>query len=139
MEIRRIDERVAVSGQVLPADMTAIAAAGYRSVICNRPDAEAPDQPGHTELQHASEGAGLRFRYLPVAPSEVAEEDAQAFDETVRDMPGPVLAFCRTGTRSTTLWALDAARTQNLPQILGQAKAAGVRHERHRAAHRQSW
>jgi sulfide:quinone oxidoreductase len=125
MEIKRIDDQVAVAAQVAAPDMSAIAAAGYRSVICNRPDAEAPDQPSHVELQRAAEAAGLRFQFQPVTSGKVTDQDAEVFGKIVRELPGPVLAFCRTGTRCTTLWALHAARSQSLPQVLAQAKAAG--------------
>jgi sulfide:quinone oxidoreductase len=85
--------------------MAALKLAGFRAVICNRPDAEAADQPGHREMAKAA--AGLEFRYLPVTPGIVTDETAVAFGQALGELPGPVLAYCRTGTRSATLWSLS--------------------------------
>ncbi len=125
MEIRKIDERLSVSPQLSAEDLAAVREAGYRSVICNRPDAEGSDQPNHQEIETAASAAGLEFRHLPVTPGKVTDEDARRFAEALRELPGPTLAYCRTGTRSATLWALAEAGSRPLPEILSRTRSAG--------------
>lgn len=125
MDLRRIDERLSVSPQILPGEMPALAAAGFRAVICNRPDGEGADQPTAQEVEAAALAAGLAFRYLPVVPGRAGAADAAAFAQALTELPGPVAAFCRTGTRSATLWALSQAGKRPLPEILGAARGAG--------------
>lgn len=125
MDLRKIADGLSVSPQVMPSDIPALKAEGFRAIICNRPDAEAADQPGHEEMSAAAAADGLEFLYLPVTPGIVTDETARAFGQALRDLPGPVLAYCRTGTRSATLWSLSEANRRPLPDILGAAKAAG--------------
>ena len=125
MEIRKITEGLSVSPQIVAADLPALKAAGFRAIICNRPDAEAGDQPGHEEIRDAAAAEGLEFRFLPVTPGIVTDETATAFGSALTELPGPVLAYCRTGTRSTTLWSLSEAPRRALPDILALAKQAG--------------
>ena len=125
MDLRKIADGLSVSPQVMPSDIPALKAEGFRAIICNRPDAEAADQPGHEEMSAAAAAEGLEFLYLPVTPGIVTDETARAFGQALRDLPGPVLAYCRTGTRSATLWSLSEANRRPLPDILGAAKAAG--------------
>ena len=125
MGTKSLTTGLSVSEQITPADMKAIKDAGFRSIICNRPDAEGPDQPGHEEMEAAATKAGLQFRYLPVTPGIVLDETAEAFGAALTDLPGPVLAYCRTGTRSATLWSLSEAKRRPLPEILSATKAAG--------------
>src|SRR6056297_1411925 len=125
MDIRRITEGLSVGPQITPDDIPALKEAGFRSIIDNRPDAEGPDQPGHEEMRVAAEKAGMEFRYLPVTPGKVTDETAEAFGNALTELPGPVMAYCRTGTRSATLWSLAEADRRPLPEILGATKAAG--------------
>ncbi len=125
MEFRKITDALSVSPQITPADIAALKAAGFRSIIANRPDGEGADQPGHDELAAAASAEGLSFHYLPVTPGIVSDETAEAFAKALSELPGPVLAYCRTGTRSATLWSLSEARTRPLPDILARTKAAG--------------
>ncbi|MDF1717931.1 MAG: TIGR01244 family sulfur transferase [Antarcticimicrobium sp.] len=125
MEIKKITEGLSVSPQIVAADLPALKAAGFRAIICNRPDAEAGDQPGHEEIRDAAAAAGLEFRFLPVTPGIVTDDTARAFGSALTELPGPVLAYCRTGTRSTTLWSLSEAPRRPLPEILALAKLAG--------------
>ncbi|MDK3016664.1 bifunctional protein tyrosine phosphatase family protein/NAD(P)/FAD-dependent oxidoreductase [Pseudodonghicola flavimaris] len=125
MDIKKITDGLSVSPQIALDDIAAIKAAGFRAIICNRPDAEAPDQPGQEEVEAAAQAAGLEFRFLPVTPGIVTDETASAFGTALTELPGPVLAYCRTGTRSATLWSLSQAPTRPLPEILAATKAAG--------------
>jgi sulfide:quinone oxidoreductase len=126
MEIRKISNTLSVSPQIAPADVSDLRTAGFRSVICNRPDGEGADQPTFAEIEEAAEAAGLEARYIPIVSGKVSDADAVTFDTALQELPGPVLAYCRTGTRSTTLWALaEGARGTALPDILRATKAAG--------------
>lgn len=126
MDIRRVTEDFAVAGQLLPEQLEAVAAQGYRSIICNRPDGEAPDQPNMVEIEQAAEAAGLACRYLPVTSGKVADYDVTGFARDLDELPGPVLAFCRTGNRSMTLWSMvQARRGASVDAVIEQARAAG--------------
>ena len=125
MDIKKITDGLSVSGQIQVDDMAKLARRGFRAVVCNRPDGEAPDQPAHEEMQRAAEAAGLAFLYLPVTPGIVTEETAEAFRAALTELPGPVFGYCRTGTRTTTLWSLAMAKEKSVVDILAATKAAG--------------
>ena len=92
------------AGQILPDDLAAIAAAGYRSVINNRPDGEAgPQQPDSASMAEAAKKLGLHYAYLPVS-SPIDEHTVRQFGALLATLPGPVLAHCRSGNRSTILY-----------------------------------
>ena len=107
MEIRRINGNLSVSEQISESDVAEIAAAGFRSIICNRPDGEGPDQPVFAEIEKAARRLSLEARYMPVVSGKVRDEDAELFGKAMDELPKPIFAYCRTGTRSTTLWSLD--------------------------------
>ena len=125
MDARPISDTLAVSPQLQPDDIPAAKAAGYRAIICNRPDGEGADQPGQAAMAEAARAAGLAFRYLPVTPGAAAGDTVEAFGRALAELPGPVLAYCRTGTRSATLWALAEAGRRPARDILSAAQAAG--------------
>ena len=106
MEFRQISEDYSVSGQILPDDIAAIKAAGFRSVICNRPDNEQPGQPSADSVKAAAEAAGLEFRYIPVISGQITEENVADQAIALEDLQGPVFAYCRSGARCTNLYAL---------------------------------
>ncbi len=92
------------SGQVQPEDLKAIRNAGFRSVICNRPDGESADQPGFAEIEKAARELGIEARYLPVAAGQpIGDEQAEAFGALLDELPKPVLAYCRSGRRASLL------------------------------------
>jgi sulfide:quinone oxidoreductase len=125
MKIKALTAGLSVSPQIVEADLQEIRDSGFRSIICNRPDGEGADQPTFVEIAAAAEKAGLAARYLPIVAGKVGDDDAQAFDRALADLPGPVLAYCRTGTRSATLWALAQSRRLSVADILAATKAAG--------------
>ncbi len=126
MEVKKINEGLSVSPQIMPGELAGLAKQGFRSIICNRPDGEGADQPSFKEIQTAAKKAGLEAVYLPIIAGKVADDDASKFGTALTNLPGPTVAYCRTGTRSTTLWALnEGAKNTPLPQILGAAKSAG--------------
>jgi sulfide:quinone oxidoreductase len=107
MQIVPQDEHFASAAQITPDDLADIARAGYRSVICNRPDGEGgAAQPASHEIREAAHKLGLQFAYLPVKPGQVTPADAERFAQLLDDLPGPVLAYCRSGNRATSLYQL---------------------------------
>jgi uncharacterized protein (TIGR01244 family) len=125
LDLRRINDRVSVAPQIRPDDLPAIKAAGFTTVVNNRPDGEAPDQPSGAEIKAAAEALGLAYHTVPLGREGVSQ---QMIDETRRVLeasPGPVLCYCRSGTRSTTLWALSQAGTLPAEEIISAAGQAG--------------
>jgi len=101
----RLDDQMAVAPQLTPEAMAAAAAAGYRSVINNRPDYEGgPDQPTNAAMEAAARAAGLQYAFLPVASGYQSPEEIAAFADLMKTLPRPVLVFCRSGTRSARLY-----------------------------------
>jgi len=90
-----------------------LAERGYRSIIGNRPDGETPDQPKWDDLKSAAVACGMDAVHIPVVASQIGEADVRAFRTALKSLRKPIAAFCRTGTRSTILWALanDASLT----------------------------
>ncbi len=125
MDLRKLSEDVTVAPQITGGDIPAIRAAGFRSVICHRPDGEGADQPLSQELRDAATAAGLEFRYQPIVSGMLSDLDAKEFGVLLGELPKPVLAYCRTGTRSAALWSLAQAGSKPLPDILAATRAAG--------------
>jgi sulfide:quinone oxidoreductase len=125
MDIKKLTSNLSISPQVLMSEIQAIAQAGFKAIICNRPDGEGPDQPSFKEIEQAANQYGLQAKYLPAESGKVRDEEGQAFGQLLNTLPGPVLAYCRTGMRSTTLWALSQADSTPLPQILEASQKAG--------------
>ena len=125
MDIRPLDEALSASPQIAPEDLHAIAAQGFRSVISNRPDGEEPGQPSAEDLRQAAEAAGLAFAHVPVVGGAISDQDVADFREALANLPQPVFGFCRTGTRTTTLWALANAGAQTPENLIARAKSAG--------------
>ena len=105
MEYRQISETYSVAGQIEPEDVAVIKQAGFKSVICNRPDDEQPGQPSHDAIQSAVEAAGLTFRYIPVISGQMTADNVVDQAAALDELPGPVFAYCRSGTRCTNLFA----------------------------------
>jgi uncharacterized protein (TIGR01244 family) len=123
MQIHQLTDQLSVADQISPDDFAGLAAAGFRSIVNNRPDGEGEHQPANAVLAAAAERHGLAYRYLPVISGQLSDRDANDFADALRHMPAPVLAFCRTGTRSSSLWALQA--DGSVDTILATARAAG--------------
>src|SRR6056297_3661058 len=109
MDFRAVSDGLSVSPQIAPGEMAEVAAAGFRSIICNRPDGESPDQPQFAEVSKAADDMGVEARYVPVVSGAISDADVAAFADALADLPAPVLAYCRSGTRSAMLWAFSEA------------------------------
>jgi uncharacterized protein (TIGR01244 family) len=120
-----LDPGTFVAGQIRPDDMAEIAARGITLIVNNRPDFEEPGQPLAAEIAAAAQAAGLAYRDLPIAGG-IAPAQAEALAEALEAAGGKTLLFCRSGTRSTYLWALARARRgADAATLIGQAAAAG--------------
>jgi sulfide:quinone oxidoreductase len=125
MDIRQVTKNVSVAPQILPGEVAELKAQGFKSIICNRPDGEGSDQPNFNEIEAEAKKHGIETLYLPVTSGKVTDEDAESFKAALREMPSPTLAYCRSGTRSITLWSLSRAAVRTPAEILKAAKDAG--------------
>lgn len=107
MTLNKLNEQLSVRPQVQVDEIPGLAESGFRGIINNRPDGEAPDQPESVELEALARRHGLRYWHIPVIPGEATEGAAKEFAAAVREAGGPVVAFCRTGNRSTGLWMMS--------------------------------
>lgn len=126
---RRLDDRVSVAAQLHAADLSEAAASGFVCIINNRPDGEAPDQPDGATMEAEARVLGLDYAAIPIGQTgfDDAQIDAQidAMAELLGRADGPVLAYCRSGTRSTLLWSLARAKLGDAPATL-HARANGA-------------
>ncbi len=103
--IQNLSPDVSVAPQLGPQAMAPLAQAGFKSVINNRPDFEGgPDQPTNASIEAAARAAGLAYVFLPVAPNVQTPDEIARFAELLATLPKPILAFCRSGTRSGKLY-----------------------------------
>jgi len=121
----RIDDATFVAGQIGPEDVAEAAALGVTMIVNNRPDGEEPGQPPSAEIEAAARAAGLDYHHVPVVGG-IAPEQVAAMATALEEADGTVLAFCRSGTRSTYLWALARkAQGADGAALIAQAEAAG--------------
>lgn len=125
MDIKRISADISVSPQIRATDLAALKAQGFGAVICNRPDGETPDQPDFAEIAAAAKEAGLEARQIAVSGGLFPQDAVAEFGAALSELPGPVLAYCRSGTRSATLWSLSQAGVTPVAEILSATSAAG--------------
>lgn len=116
---------ISVTTQVTPAAIVAAKAAGFRAIINNRPDREEPEQPSSAELEAAAKAAGLEYHHIPVVPGQFGDAQIDAFCDAIGGCAKPALAFCKSGMRATSLWALSQAGRLTTDEILRQASACG--------------
>ena len=132
MTYARLDDRLSVAPQITTDDITAAAAQGIRLLICNRPDHEADGQPSAATLAAEAHRHGLAFIHIPVVGTSIDAHAVEAFHAALAAADGPVLAFCRSGMRSTMLWALGEARHRSADALIDAARAAGFNPEAQR-------
>jgi len=101
---------LSVTGRLDRPDIEALARAGVRTIINNRPDGEDPGQLPAAEARHLAEALGIAYHHIPITAATLSRADVDTFAATLRDGPTPVVAHCRSGTRSTLLWALSRMR-----------------------------
>lgn len=126
LDLRRIDDTVSVAPQIAPEDAAAIAAAGFVRVVNNRPDGEEPGQPSGDSIRAACEAAGLNYVAIPVGHGGFTFEQVTQTIDALSTASGPVLAYCRSGTRSCHLWGLArAGMGDDADMVIASAAGAG--------------
>jgi uncharacterized protein (TIGR01244 family) len=125
LELKRINGHVSVSPQISPDDVAVIKAAGFVAIVNNRPDGESSDQPPSAVIEKAAHDAGLAYHYIPLGREGVTPEMVEETKSVLEGSAGPVFCYCRSGTRSTTLWALSQAGKQPATEIISAAANAG--------------
>ncbi len=125
MKTVSVSESFAVSPQIRLEDMRELADAGYRTVICNRPDGEEPNQLDVASMRDAAQAAGIAFHHIPVSGGAFPRDAIEAFSKVREEADGKVLAFCRTGTRSITLDALANIENETADERIKRAQRAG--------------
>ena len=125
MKYANVTQQLSVSPQILVEDIEAIKAAGFKSIVCNRPNGEGADQPTFSEIEAKATSVGIACVYQPVVSGKVTTEDAVKFEENLQKLEGPVFAYCRTGTRSISLWAMTAVNTLSFEEVLCLSQKAG--------------
>ncbi|WP_375691011.1 TIGR01244 family sulfur transferase [Pseudooceanicola sp. LIPI14-2-Ac024] len=123
MDIRPVTPRYAVSPQIAPEDIAAIKEAGFTRIICNRPDAENPPEFQAEAMEAAVTAAGLEFVNIPLTYPTMTPERIAEQMEAIEGGAGPVFAYCASGTRSTTIWALGRATAGDAADDLIEAAA----------------
>jgi sulfide:quinone oxidoreductase len=122
---KKLNEEISVTTQLSPEDIAQAKAQGFKSIICNRPDNEEETQPNFCLLQDHADNHGLEIKHLPVPCPNVTVNDIHEFRQCLEELPKPVLAFCKTGTRSTTLWANSQKGKIDNQSIQNSCKSAG--------------
>lgn len=125
MDLKTLTDRIAVSPQISVDDLSIVKELGYTIVVCHRPDGEGADQVNFDEIEQAAEALNLQAIYQPVVSGKITDADVAKFKSILNEAKGPVFAYCRTGTRSTTLWSLAKAGELSVSEILSTAKDAG--------------
>lgn len=125
MKLTHIVNGLAVSAQLIAEDFKTIAAQGYGAVINNRPDGEKGDYLNAFDAQALAHSHGLEYIHIPVTPAELTADAVKRFKSALSSLPGPVVAHCGTGKRSTAMWALSQAGEFGVDDILEQCAVAG--------------
>ncbi|EAQ26132.1 MULTISPECIES: TIGR01244 family sulfur transferase [unclassified Roseovarius] len=125
MDLRPITQDFTVSPQIDCADVPAIVEAGFRSILCNRPDGEDFGQTCYDEVAATAKAAGLEVRAVPIVSGQMTDADLNAFRAAIEDLPKPILAYCRTGTRCTMLWSMTKFTELGGDEVLRATSKAG--------------
>ena len=125
-KIIQLEADFAAAPQLVESDFADVAARGFRSVVNIRPDGEAPDQLPSGDARRAAERQGLTFRHLPVMSFNATDDDVvDDFARLMKALPGPILFYCGSATRCTTLWTQAAAPRIGVDEALAIAREAG--------------
>lgn len=125
MQLNKIIEDYFVSEQVTPDDIKHIKEAGFKTIFCNRPDNEENNQVTVASIKKIAEENGLKFIHQPVIGGQITQADVDQFSDYYDDSEKPIFAYCRTGTRSSMLWALSESGKRSVEEILNLTSKAG--------------
>lgn len=122
-DFRRLNENLLVSPQLAPEDIARAADLGVTTIVNNRPDGEDPSAPQGDAIEAAAAAAGLNYVAIPIGHAGFSEPQVDAMIAAMEQAEGPILAYCRSGTRSTLLWALAAAKQGEEPETIARMAA----------------
>ena len=125
MEIKELEDRLYVAGQIELADIERIKAEGFLTIVNNRPDGEANGQPQNAHLAEAAKKAGLEFHFIPVGREGIDEQMIEQTRAALKKDNGKIICFCRSGMRSTILWALAMNVKLDKDELIEKASLAG--------------
>lgn len=125
MKMKKLSAHFYVAEQFTIIDIEAASVHGIKTVINNRPDDEAEGQPKSADLEKAAKDLGLHYVHIPVHAKTITDQNIGDFQNTCREVQGPILAFCRSGMRSTCLWALQEVKSSPVDAVLAVASEAG--------------
>ena len=125
MQIRKISDKVSAATQVSAQNVAEIKAAGFAAIINNRPDGGEVNQPWHDDIEEEAQRLGIDYHYVPVITAPYAPKMVARMGEILSRYQEPVLIFCRTGTRSTNLWAISQKGKVPGAELIAQAAQAG--------------
>lgn len=125
MDLRKLNDDLTVAPQIGMDEIADAAAQGFKTLICNRPDGEEPGQPVAEDMADLAGDAGMTFVHQPVISGNISFDDVEHFGNLIDELPKPILAYCRSGTRCSTLWALSQAPKLDIDEILDACAKAG--------------
>lgn len=125
MSFRKITDDLSVAPQIAMEDIRYAAEQGFKTIICNRPDGEEYSQPVTEDMADVAGDEGLTFVHQPVISGNMSFDDVDQFRKLMDELPKPILAYCRSGTRCSTLWALAEAPTRDTAEIIDLCAKAG--------------
>ena len=126
MIIRQLTPGLSVADQLTMDDLETVKEAGFKAVICNRPDEEGEPHADADSMAQKANTLGLEFRYLPVNGANITDTDVAAHAALLSEVSGPVLTYCRSGARCAKLWALSEAGKQDVNTLIETVDKAGL-------------
>ena len=125
MKFAKINNELTVSDQITIEDLKEIHAQGYKTIFCNRPDQESEGQLNFSAIEKEAQNLGIKTIHQPVVGGQISDNDIAQFGNYFENSQKPIFAYCRTGTRCSTLWALSHAKKLPIDEILSKAQIAG--------------
>ncbi len=128
MKITKIDDTISVGGQITTDHVRHLSEAGFKGIICNRPDNEDFIMTGFAEIEKAAEEHGMGIRYVPISHGQLSMDDIENYAAARAEIEGPHFGYCQAGMRAATIWGLAEAKTGgDVNEILNKAANAGIR------------
>jgi uncharacterized protein (TIGR01244 family) len=125
MKFAKINSELTVSDQITIEDLKEIHAQGYKTIFCNRPDQESEGQLAFSSIEKEAQNLGIKAIHQPVIGGQISDDDITQFGCYFEVAQKPIFAYCRTGTRCSTLWALSHAKKLSIDEILTSTQNAG--------------
>lgn len=129
MQVKPLTTELSVSPQIEATDIPTIAAMGFKAIICNRPDQEQSAQPEYQAIADAAAANGLQCHHQPFSSGQLTSDLVAEFANLLETVPGPVLAYCRTGTRCAMIWAHSQIHHRTPAEIHNITQQAGYAFE----------